>query len=79
MNEDKVMYTMMIDAKLKEVALAKAAENDVSLAYVVRNYLAWWVNLDDLRPVVVDRTQFDRMEKMWEEAGLQSEEDAEYG
>ena len=78
MSEDKVMYTMMIDVKLKEVALAKAARNDVSLAYVVRNYLSWWVNLDDVRPVVVDRNQFDRMEKAWAEAGMQSEEDAEY-
>ena len=63
MSEDKVMYTMMMDPELKEVALAKASENDVSLAYVVRNYLTWWVNLDDLHPVIMDRGHFDRQKE----------------
>jgi len=64
MSEDKVMYTMMIDPKLKKIALAKAAKNDVSLAYVVRDYLAWWVNLDDLHPIIMDRKPIDRQGEM---------------
>jgi len=63
MSEGRVMYTMMVDAELKGIALAKASKNNVSLAHIIRDYLAWWVNLEDLHPVVMDRSYFVKLEE----------------
>jgi len=62
MSEDSVMYTMMIDPVLKTVASVKAQKHSVSLAHVIRNYLEWWVNLDDIHPIVIDRARWAKFE-----------------
>jgi len=59
--EEKTTIGVQVDKGLKMVAAEKAKKYGVSLSAVIRYYLGYWVNMEDERPVIIGRDQYNKL------------------